>query len=222
MSPIQTTEYVILFFTDMMFHLIEPNRWVVFLQSLNTAMHNNPTLSHRAPILADIFVFSYPIYLLWLYSWWWIKKTLTPKVSALMIWANVAITVIANILIQFVFQKDRPNIVLGLADEKHKTILDKFLPNSSFPSDHAGVSMSIAVASIVRWIANNDKKYIRFWIVGIIFSIVMCSARVMTAVHRPTDIIAGMAVWIIIPLLLILPRPRKQGTKVMTRIAQKI
>ena len=205
-----------------MFHLIEPMRWIAVLQYLNTAMQNNPTLSHRAPILADIFVFAYPVYLLGLYVWGWIKKSITPKVSALMIWANVAITVIVNILIQFVFQKDRPNIVLWLADEKHKTILDKFLPNSSFPSDHAGVSMSIAVASIVRWIANKDKKYIRFGIMGIIFSIVMCSARIMTAVHWPTDIIAGMAVWIIIPLLLILPRPRKQGTKLMTRIAQKI
>ncbi len=205
-----------------MFHIVEPIRWVTIVQNLNTIMKANPTLSHRAPILADVFVFTYPVYLLGLYSWWWIKKTITPKVSALMIWANVAVTVIANILIQFVFQKDRPNIVLGLADEKYKTILDKFLPNSSFPSDHAGVSMSIAVASIVRWIANKDKKYIRFGIIGIIFSGIMCSARVMTAVHRPTDIIAGMIVGIIIPLLLILPRPRKQWEKIATRIAQKI
>gem|GEM_PF-3727800 len=38
----------------------------------------------------------------------------------------------------------------------------------------------------------------------------MCSSRVVTAVHRPTDIIAGMCVGMIVPLLLILPRPRKQ------------
>lgn len=205
-----------------MFHIVEPMRWVTIVQHLNTAMKANPTLSHRAPILADIFVFSYPIYLLWLYASWWIKKTINPKVWALMIWANVAITVVVNILIQFVFQKDRPNIVLGLADEKHKTILDKFLPNSSFPSDHAAVSMSIAVASILRWILHKDQKYIRFGIVGVIFSIVMCSSRVVTAVHRPTDIIAGMCVGMIVPLLLILPRPRKQWQKIATRIAQKI
>lgn len=185
-------------------------------------MKANPTLSHRTPILADVFVFSYPVYLLGLYAWGWIKKTISPKVWALMIWANVAISVVVNILIQFVFQKDRPNIVLGLADEKHKTILDKFLPNSSFPSDHAGVSMSIAIASILRWILHKDTKYIWFWSIGIIFSLIMCSARVMTAVHRPTDIIAGMLVGIVVPLLLLLPRPHKQFTKIATRIAQKI
>jgi len=185
-------------------------------------MKASPTLSHRAPILADIFVFSYPVYLLWLYIWGWVKKAITPKVSALIIGANVAITVIANIAIQFIFQKDRPNIVLGLADEKHKTILDKFLPNSSFPSDHAGVSMSIAIASILRGVTQKDKKYIWFGIIGIVFSLIMCSARVMTAVHRPTDIIAGMCVGIAIPLLLLLPRPSKQLKKITTRIAQKI
>jgi membrane-associated phospholipid phosphatase len=185
-------------------------------------MTNNPTLSHRAPILADIFVFSYPVYLLGLYSWGRIKKTITPKISALIIWANVAVTVIANLGIQFFIQKDRPNIVLGLLDQKHETVLHKFLPNSSFPSDHAGVSMSISIASILRGITHKDSKYIRFGIIGIIFSLIMCSARVMTAVHRPTDIIAGMIVGIIVPLILLLPRPYKYMTKIATRISQKI
>jgi len=205
-----------------MFHIVEPMRWVTIVQNLNAIMKANPTLSHRVPILADIFVFSYPVYLLGLYAWGWIKKTISPKVWALMIWANVAITVVVNILIQFVFQKDRPNIVLGLLDQKQETILHKFLPSSSFPSDHAAVSMSIAVASIIRWILHKDTKYIWFWSIGIIFSGIMCSARVVTAVHRPTDIIAGMCVGIIVPLLLILPRPRKQWQKIATRIAQKI
>ena len=205
-----------------MIKLIEPTRWVTLVQNLNTAMIESSILSYRVPILADIFVFSYPIYLLGLYGWWWIKKDILPKVSALIIWANVAITVIINISIQFFIDKARPNIVLWLIDQKQETILHKFLPSSSFPSDHAAVSMSIAVASILRWILHKDTKYIWFWSIGIIFSGIMCSSRIMTAVHRPTDIIAGMCVGIIVPLLLILPGPHKQWQKIATRIAQKI
>lgn len=205
-----------------MIKLIEPTRWVTLVQNLNTAMIESSILSYRVPILADIFVFSYPIYLLGLYGWWWIKKDILPKVSAIIIWANVAITVIINISIQFFIDKARPNIVLWLIDQKQETILHKFLPSSSFPSDHAAVSMSIAVASILRWILHKDTKYIWFWSIGIIFSGIMCSSRIMTAVHRPTDIIAGMCVGIIVPLLLILPRPHKQWQKIATRIAQKI
>lgn len=205
-----------------MFKFIEPTRWVTLVQNLNTAMIESSILSYRVPILADIFVFSYPIYLLGLYGWWWIKKDIVPKVGALIIWCNVAITVIINISIQFFIEKSRPNIVLWLLDQKQETVLHKFLPSSSFPSDHAAVSMSIAIASILRWILYKDQKYIWFWSIGILFSIIMCSARIMTAVHRPTDIIAGMCVGIIVPLLLILPRPRKWLQKIANRIAQKI
>lgn len=205
-----------------MIQLIEPNRGITLVQTLNASMVNNPTLSHRAPILADIFVFSYPIYLLGLYGWGRIKKTLVPKISALTIVASVAATVITNIIIQFWVNKARPNIVLGLLDQKHETVLHKFLPTSSFPSDHAAVSMSIAVASIVRGIAYKDKRYIRFGIVGIVFSIIMCGARVMTAVHRPTDIIGGMLVWIIVPSIVMIPAIHKQIKKPFTRIAKKI
>jgi membrane-associated phospholipid phosphatase len=36
-----------------------------------------------------------------------------------------------------------------LADEKTETILHKFLPSSSFPSDHAALSMAIAMGTLV-------------------------------------------------------------------------
>ena len=203
-------------------HIVEPNRGINVVQYLHTMMTNSPTISKWAPILADIFVFSYPVYLLGLYGYGWIKKNIQYKVSAIIIWANVVITVCTNLIIQFFLQKDRPNIVLWLLDQKHETVLHKYLPNSSFPSDHAGVSMSIAIASILRWVRHKDSKYIRFGSIGIIFSLIMCSARIMTAVHRPTDIIAGMIVGTLIPLWLLLPAPRIILNKISTRIAQKI
>ena len=205
-----------------MFQLIEPTRWIIIVQNRHQSMLTNPTLNHRVPILADIFVFTYPIYLLGLYSRWWIKKIVAPKISALIIGVNVVITVLGNIGIQFLVSKQRPNIVLGFIDDKTETVLHKFLPSSSFPSDHAAVSMSIAIASLLRGITYKDKKYIGFGVLGVIFSIIMCGSRIATGVHRPTDIIWGMLVGIVIPSLLFIPQIHKPLKDIMTRIAQKI
>ena len=69
---------------------------------------------------------------------------------------------VINIGIQFFVDKIRPNVVLGLIDLKHETILNKFMPTSSFPSDHAAITMSIAMMSLFRGIKNKDKKFLRF------------------------------------------------------------
>lgn len=204
-----------------MIKLIEPRRGIDLVNFLYKIMANNEVLSKLIPILADIFVFSYPIYLLGLYILGRYKKTIEPKIAALIIGANVAISVMVNIGIQFFIQKDRPNIVLWIGDS-HETVLHKFLPNSSFPSDHAAVSMSIAIASILRGIVYKDKKFVWFGVIGILFSIIMCAARITTAVHRPTDIIWWMWVGILIPVILTLPRPHKQLKTITTRIAKKI
>ncbi len=182
--------------------LLEPTRWVNVLKTLNQTMNASPFLTHRTPIAADVFVFSYPVYLAALYVSGRITKKIDYKKSALFIFTSVFSTAITNLIIQSFIDKQRPNLILGLADLKTETPLHHFLPSSSFPSDHAAVSMSIAVASLIRGIKNKDQKYLRFGGILIGFSIVMCSARVMTAVHRPTDIIWGMTVGIIIPLIL--------------------
>jgi len=66
-------------------HIVEPNRGINVVQYLHTIMTNSPTISKWAPILADIFVFSYPVYLLGLYGYGWIKKNVQYKVSAITI-----------------------------------------------------------------------------------------------------------------------------------------
>jgi membrane-associated phospholipid phosphatase len=78
-----------------------------------------------------------------------------------------------------------------LTDLKHETILNKFMPTSSFPSDHAAVTMGIAMMSLFRGIKHNDKKFLRFGGILIVFSLITSFARVTSGVHWPTDIIAG-------------------------------
>lgn len=202
--------------------LLEPTRGINLLTYLNKAMISSPTRTHRTPILADIFVFTYPMYLLGLYIAGRVSKKIEYKKSAMFIVTWVISSTVFNLIIQYFVDKQRPNFVLGLADLKTETLLHKFLPSSSFPSDHAAVSMSIAVATLIRGITHKDQKYLRFGGILVIFSGIMCTARVTTAVHRPTDIIGGICVGILIPLLLTNQKIYNFLDKIFTWIAKKI
>lgn len=203
-------------------NLIEPKRWLELVLSLHQTMLSSNLRTVLTPTLADVFVFTYPIYLGILYIMGWIRKQINYKIAALWIFANVVITTLVNIGIQALVQKSRPNVVLWLLDQKTETVLHKFLPTSSFPSDHAAVSMSIAVATLLRWIQKKDKKYIYFAIILLIFSSIMCVSRIATAVHRPTDILGWILVGAIIPLLLSTKKISSFWEKIFWLIGKKI
>ena len=183
-----------------MFPLQEPSQWIDLVVSLNEYMKYHNFLLKVTPITADIFVFLFPILLVALYIIWLIKKNDKIKESALWVFWSAIITSVINICIQFFFTKSRPTMMLFWHEEE--TILHKFLPNSSFPSDHAAMSMWFAMWLLIRWIKNKDKKYTRLWIVFLVFSSIMWFSRIMVWVHRPTDILWWFAIWIIIPLIL--------------------
>ena len=205
-----------------MFKLVEPQWWVHLLQSLFAWMQASSFWSYLIPILADVFVFTYPVYLLILYVYGMAKKNIYYKIAALYIVAGTALSFVVNIGIQFFVDKVRPNVFLWLVDLKNETILNKFMPTSSFPSDHAAVTMGIAMMSLLWGIKNNDKKFLRFGGILIIFSLITWFARVTSGVHRPTDIIAGSLIWIIIPLVLMRKPIYKFGTGIAERIGKKI
>jgi membrane-associated phospholipid phosphatase len=183
-----------------MFPLQEPSRWINLVVSLNEYMKYHNFLLKVIPITADIFVFLFPILLVTLYIIWLCKKSDKIKESALRVFWSAIITSIINICIQFFFTKSRPTMMLFWHEEE--TMLHKFLPNSSFPSDHAAMSMWFAMWLLIRWIRQKDKNYILIGIVFLIFSLIMGFSRIMVWVHRPTDILWGFAVWIIVPLIL--------------------
>lgn len=216
-----------------MFKLMEPQWWVNLLNSLFVWMQASLAWSYRIPILADVFVFTYPIYFLALYIYGmtqtlkrWnveaLKRWMKYKIAALYIFAGVIVSFIVNIGLQFFVDKTRPNVFLWLADLKNETILNKFMPSSSFPSDHAAVTMSIAMMSLFRGIYNKDKKFLRFGGILIIFSLITWFARVSSGVHWPTDIIWGSIVGIIIPLILMRKPIYRFGTWIAERIAKVI
>ena len=184
-----------------MFPLQEPTRWINLITTLNEYMKYHDFLLKIIPITADIFVFLFPILLIIIYVIWIIKKNDKIKESALRIFWSAIITSIINICTQFFFSKSRPSILL-FGQEESETILHKFLPNSSFPSDHAAMSMWFAMWLLIRWIKQKDKKYTYLWIIFLVFSLIMWFSRIMVWVHWPTDIIWWFAIWIIVPLIL--------------------
>lgn len=162
----------------------------------------NDLLVWMIPFLADVFVFIYPIYLIFLFVLWIIKKRFYLQSSALFVFLSSLLSVLVNIFIQFFVEKARPNIVLWLSDLKTETILHKFLPSSSFPSDHAALWIAFASAVLFWWLKNKDRKFILLWVLFYIFAIIMNFSRVSSWVHRPTDVIAWSIVWIFVTFLL--------------------
>jgi len=172
----------------MKFPLIEPQRGLSLLQTFTKLSEQYPRIDQLAPIGADVFVFIYPIFLVFLYTKGMIRKQLDRKEGALFIFFSCLISILTNICIQAFFLKDRPNIELFHL-EAEETLLHKFLPSSSFPSDHAAVSMSIAIATLLRGYKTKNKNLIRMGYFLIIVAIIMSTCRVITVVHRPTDIL---------------------------------
>ncbi|MDR0651634.1 MAG: hypothetical protein LBG59_09960 [Candidatus Peribacteria bacterium] len=91
----------------------------------------------------------YPVFLVVIYVKGIVKKQLQLKEGAIFIFLSCFISVLVNISIQSFFLKNRPNIELFNGDIG-ETLLHTLLPNSSFPSDHAVVGMSIAIATLIR------------------------------------------------------------------------
>lgn len=183
-----------------MFHIVEPQWGIDLLMSLHTWMMNDPKLMYWIPKFADIFVFVYPVYLMILYF----RKRGTDfyKKAALFIATSTFVTLFVNLFIQLFLGKQRPNIVLGLLDEKTESILHNYLPTSSFPSDHAGLSMAIAMATLVWGIQQKDKRFFWLSLPLFMFSLIMGFCRITAAIHWPTDVLAGFVVGLVVPMVL--------------------
>ena len=182
----------------LMIQVIEPIRWQSMMLMLNTIVSNNYMLSLWVPVLADIFVFTYPLYLTYLY----LKGYYNRRPSTMKLALHIALTclcaVIVNLIIQMVVIKSRPEQVISA----YGALLLPHLPTAPFPSDHASVSraffMSLRLGSWALAVKIRRPAYIFF----ALSSLVMCISRVAVWVHRPTDIITGIVVWSIVAIIL--------------------
>ncbi len=192
----------------------EPIWWKNLLLFLNEYIKYNDFLMYSVPLSADIFVFFYPVLLVILYIVWIVKNKIYYKESALWIFWAWVLSMLVNISTQLFFDKLRPNLLLWMDYEKIETILHRFLPQSSFPSDHAATSMWIAVALFLWWSKNKDKKFKYLWAIFLLFAVIMWISRVAVWVHWPTDIIAGFIIGVLVPIVLF----QKQVYKLLKKI----
>ena len=185
------------------FQLIEPSRWMGILNRWLSIQTKYEWIANLAPTFADIFVIAYPIFLICIYLYAIIRKKIVVKQWAIYIFLATLIAVFINVWIQLFFYKERPIVVLNQV-EVEETLLHDILPTSSFPSDHAVVSMTFAMATLLWWLCNRRKFFTWSGVVFIIISLIMTLCRILTLVHRPSDIVAWIGLWIFVPLLLII------------------
>ena len=183
--------------------LIEPSRWMNILNRWVNIQNKYEWIANLAPTFADIFVFAYPIFLVFIYLYAIVKKKTLIKQGAIYVCVATFIAVLVNIWIQCFFSKERPIVALNQV-EMEETLLHDILPTSSFPSDHAVVSMAFAVATLLWWLYTKKKIFTRSWIVFMVISLIMTLCRILTLVHWPTDIIAWLFLWALVPCLLMI------------------
>lgn len=181
---------------DMFWHnsitIVEPQRWQQLMISLNSRIVKHQLLVRFLPWTADVFVFTYPVYLVVLYLWGVYKKDDYFKLAAFAIAFSAWLAAVTNQVIQYFGDKSRPEQAISL---KENLILSH-LPTDPFPSDHAAVSAAIAMSTLLWGIKHKDKKFLAASVFFWFASGVMSFSRVAVAIHRPTDILVGILVWV--------------------------
>ena len=181
-----------------MFRLVEPEWGQKLLVVMNDFVRHHYLLKKIVPFAADVFVFFYPIYLVLVYLWGLYKRDDFYKEWALYIFFSWVLSIAMNLVIQFFVGKVRPEqLVLTKED-----LIFEHVPDNPFPSDHTSLSSAIAMAAILWGIKTWNKFFIWSWIIFWIFSIIMWICRIAAWVHWPTDIIAGVLVWIWVSVIL--------------------
>ena len=145
-----------------------------------------------APRMADVPIFFLPLFLtsMWLYytfskKYHWDERYNLRENLMFIFYACVVVYIFSHIIKLFIYI-DRPQEAIT---EAGKLLLYK-IPDASFPSDHA----SISIAFITALYLTQYRKV--FW-VFLPFVILMNISRVISWVHWPTDIIWGLLIWVL-------------------------
>ncbi len=154
------------------------------LISMNSLM-DYKIIEYIAVFFADTPIFFLPIFLvtMWIYHTYKSKNN-DKKKDLLFIFYSAIIWIIFSYIIKSFVSIDRPETVLEWV---WKLVLDH-IPDASFPSDHATVSVAFLVSLFFAW-------YKKTWIVFIIPVILMNLSRITVWVHWPIDILMWTIIW---------------------------
>lgn len=177
----------------------EPLRGKRLMEAMNDWVTKHDVLVRLVPFTADVFVFTYPVYLCALYLRGIGKKKEYYKEAALYVFFSVITATVVNLTIQYFTDKSRPETYI---DNKEQLILSH-LPTDPFPSDHAAVAAAVAMSTMLRGMKHNDKLFLRLSVFFRIACGLMSISRVAVAIHRPTDILVGIAVGVVSCIVLL-------------------
>lgn len=159
-------------------------------------------------ILADWPIFFLPIFLVFTWLYFTFKqKNIEKKIDLLNIFYWILLVVIINYIIQSIFFLERPENIVN-------PILNS-IPNPSFPSDHAAISVAF-----LTWLFLAGYK--KIWYIFLIFVLLMNFSRIAGWIHRFFDIIAGLIIWILSALFIFKYKKSKVLEKVNNFILKKI
>lgn len=135
-------------------------------------------------IFADAPIFLIPIFLVvyWIIN----RKNNDEKKKLLFIFYSTILAILISTIVQQFVSLDRPEESLKSAS---RLILDH-IPDASFPSDHASVSIAFLTSLFLFWF----KKV--FWCFLPLF-LIMNLSRVIWWVHWPFDVLAWSVVWVL-------------------------
>jgi len=146
---------------------------------------------------ADSPILFLPIFLIWLWIYFTYKKNntiiseinltknLLEKENLIYIFYSVILWIIISLIIQHIVHVDRPEAALQWA----WLLLLNHIPDASFPSDHATVSVAFLTSLFLTW-------YKKTWLIFTPFVISMLLSRVILWVHWPFDILVWSLVWV--------------------------
>lgn len=144
-------------------------------------------VEYLAIFFADTPIFFLPIFLvfMWLYYTYKIRNK-NKKKNLLFIFYSAVIWIIFSYIIKSFISIDRPETVLEWV---WKLVLNH-IPDASFPSDHATVSVAFLTSLFFAW-------YKKTWLIFLIPVILMNLSRVTVWVHWPIDILMWTIIWIV-------------------------
>lgn len=191
-----------------MFWNVEPQRGENILYALQYLLVDWQILDFMT-WFADAFVFVWPVMLVVLYVSGMAFNRRDLKLGAVWIFLSAVFAAIVNIVIQLFSTKQRPDQVLDLwFSKKEDLLLYDFLPQGSFPSDHASVAFAIATATLVWGVYRKKPTFVWLAVFLYIGAGVMSIARVWIGIHWPTDVLAGLAIGLFIGCIMLVGRVR--------------
>lgn len=139
-------------------------------------------------IFADAPIFFIPIFLVGFWFYYNYKKDNNSKENLLFIFYNSFIVVLVNYFIKALNDIQRPMYFYNIDWATDDLVLHK-IPESSFPSDHAGISVWFLVSLYLF-------GYKKTFFTVLPFFIIMNISRMTLMLHWPFDILVWSFIWL--------------------------